>query len=181
MALAIAKLNYQPNVWGHPAEKERKQDAFNTGPTISNPFYSSIVAGIEDEARRCQFGTMLCMVNGDEVREREFIELLFDGQADGAVMLCVNKDNRHIKEIADKVPIVQCCEFSRMPIAHVSIDNFAAAAQVVRYLHSLGHKKIGFVGSVNQFISSEDRRRGYEAELEKLGLPIRKEYGICRP
>lgn len=47
---------------------------------------------------------------------------------------------------------------------------------MVRYLHSLGHKKIGFVGSVNQFISSEDRRRGYEAELEKLGLPIRKEY-----
>ena len=29
---------------------------------------------------------------------------------------------------------------------------------------------------MNQFISSEDRRRGYEAELEKLGLPIRKEY-----
>lgn len=92
-------------------------------------------------------------------------------------MLCVNKDNRHIKEIADKVPIVQCCEFFKdADIAHVSVDNFAAAAQVVRYLHSLGHKKIGFVGSVNQFISSEDRRRGYEAELEKLGLPIRKEY-----
>lgn len=57
-------------------------------------------------------------------------------------MLCVNKDNRHIKEIADKVPIVQCCEFFKdADIAHVSIDNFAAAAQVVRYLHSLGHKK----------------------------------------
>ena len=161
VALAIAKLNYQPNVWGRRLRRKESQ----------------MLAGIEDEARRCQFGTMLCIVNGDEVREREFIELLFDGQADGAVMLCVNKDNRHIKEIADKVPIVQCCEFFKdADIAHVSIDNFAAAAQVVRYLHSLGHKKIGFVGSVNQFISSEDRRRGYEAELEKLGLPIRKEY-----
>ena len=43
-------------------------------------------------------------------------------------MLCVNKDNRHIKEIADKVPIVQCCEFFKdADIAHVSVDNFAAA------------------------------------------------------
>ena len=177
VALAIAKLNYQPNVWGRRLRRKESKMLLILVPTISNPFYSSIVAGIEDEARRCQFGTMLCIVNGDEVREREFIELLFDGQADGAVMLCVNKDNRHIKEIADKVPIVQCCEFFKdADISHVSIDNFAAAAQVVRYLHSLGHKKIGFVGSVNQFISSEDRRRGYEAELEKLGLPIRKEY-----
>ena len=120
---------------------------------------------------------MLCITNGDEGREREFIELLFDGQADGAVMLCVNKDDKDVKEIADKVPIVQCCEFcTDADIAHVSIDNFAAAAQVVRYLRSLGHEKIGFVGSVNQFVSSEDRRRGYEAEMEKLGLPERKEY-----
>ena len=173
VALAIAKLNYQPNVWGRRLRRKESKMLLILVPTISNPFYSSIVAGIEDEARRCQFGTMLCIVNGDEVREREFIELLFDGQADGAVMLCVNKDNRHIKEIADKVPIVQCCEFFKdADIAHVSVDNFAAAAQVVRYLHSLGHKKIGFVGSVNQFISSEDRQKGFEQGLKEAGLSV---------
>lgn len=175
--LAIAKLNYQPNVWGRRLRRKESRMLLILVPTISNPFYSSIVAGIEDEARRYRFGTMLCIINGDEGREREFIELLFDGQADGAVMLCVNKDDKDVKEIADKVPIVQCCEFCKdADIAHVSIDNFAAAAQVVRYLRSLGHEKIGFVGSVNQFVSSEDRRRGYEAEMKKLGLPVRKEY-----
>ena len=175
--LAIAKLNYQPNVWGRRLRKKESRMLLILVPTISNPFYSSIVAGIEDEARRYRFGTMLCITNGDEGREREFIELLFDGQADGAVMLCVDKDDKDVKEIADKVPIVQCCEFCKdADIAHVSIDNFAAAAQVVRYLRSLGHEKIGFVGSVNQFVSSEDRRKGYEAEMEKLGLPVRKEY-----
>lgn len=175
--LAIAKLNYQPNVWGRRLRRKESRMLLILVPTISNPFYSSIVAGIEDEARRYRFGTMLCITNGDEGREREFIELLFDGQADGAVMLCVDKDDKDVKEIADKVPIVQCCEFCQdADIAHVSIDNYAAAAQVVRYLRSLGHEKIGFVGSVNQFVSSEDRRRGYEAEMEKLGLPVRKEY-----
>ena len=172
VALAIAKLNYQPNVWGRRLRRKESKMLLILVPTISNPFYSSIVAGIEDEARRCQFGTMLCIVNGDEVREREFIELLFDGQADGAVMLCVNKDNRHIKEIADKVPIVQCCEFFKdADIAHVSVDNFAAAAQVVRYLHSLGHKKIGFVGSVNQ--------RGISAARQFLDRPYRPTAVFC--
>lgn len=175
--LAIAKLNYQPNVWGRRLRKKESRMLLILIPTISNPFYSSIVAGIEDEARRHQFGTMLCITNGDELREREFIELLFDGQADGAVMLCVNKADKDIEKVAAKVPIVQCCEYCKdTAIAHVSIDNFAASGRVVHYLHSLGHDKIGFVGSVNQFVSSEDRRKGYEAELESLGLPIKKEY-----
>lgn len=175
--MAITKLNYQPNVWGRRLRRKESRILLIFVPAISNPFYSSIVAGIEDEARRGRYGTMLCITNGDKSREREFIELLFDGQADGAVTLCVDRNDRDIKEIAGKVPIVQCCEFCMdTDISHVSIDNFAAAGQVVRYLHSLGHRKIGFVGSVNQFVSSEDRRRGYEAELEKLGLPIIREY-----
>lgn len=174
---AITKLNYQPNVWGRRLRRKESRILLIFVPAISNPFYSSIVAGIEDEARRSRYGTMLCITNGDKAREREFIELLFDGQADGAVMLCVDKSDKHIKEIAKKVHIVQCCEYCQdTEISHVSVDNFAASGQVVRYLHSLGHRKIGFVGSVNQFISSEDRLKGYESELEKLGLSINKEY-----
>ena len=69
VALAIAKLNYQPNVWGRRLRRKESKMLLILVPTISNPFYSSIVAGIEDEARRCQFGTMLCIINGDEVRE----------------------------------------------------------------------------------------------------------------
>lgn len=175
--IAISKLNYQPNVWGRRLRKKESRILLIFVPTISNPFYASIVSGIEDEARSRQYGTMLCITNGDKNREREFMELLFDGQADGAVMLCVDKDDKSIKKTAEKVPIVQCCEFcENADIAHVSIDNFAAAEQVVRYLHSLGHEKIGFIGSVNHFISSGERQRGYEEAMKKAGLLVKKEY-----
>lgn len=175
--LAITKLNYQPNVWGRRLRRKESRMILIFVPTISNPFYASIVSGIQDEARSRRYGTMLCITNGDKVREREFLELLFDGQADGAVMLCVDKEDRDVREIAEKVPIVQCCEFCKdADISHVSIDNFAASEQVVRYLYSLGHRKIGFIGSVNKFISSEERRMGYEAALREAGLTVRTEY-----
>lgn len=175
--LAIRKLNYQPNVWGRRLRRKESRMLLIFVPTISNPFYSSIVSGIQDEARGCRYGTMLCITNGDRSREREFMELLFDGQADGAVILCVDKDDRDVRELADKVPIVQCCEFCKdAEISHVAIDNFAAAEQVVHYLYSLGHRKIGFIGSINRFASSEDRRLGYEAALLAEGLPVREEY-----
>lgn len=175
--IAINKLNYQPNVWGRRLRRKESRMLLIFVPFISNPFYASIVAGIEDEARSRRYQTMLCITNGDKNREQEFLELLFDGQADGAITLCTNKDDEGIRGVAEKVPIVQCCEFcENAEIAHVSIDNFAAAEAVVRYLHSLGHEKIGFVGSINHFISSEERQRGFEEGMRKEGLPVRREY-----
>lgn len=175
--LAIAKLNYQPNVWGRRLRRRESRMLLIFVTNISNPFYASIVAGIQEEARSHRFGTMLCITNGDRNRQQEFLELLFDGQADGAVTLCVDKDDKDIKKIAAKVPIVQCCEYCKdADIAHVSVDNFGAAEQIIRYLASLGHKKIGFIGSVNRFVSSEDRYRGYEAGLKQAELPFNAEY-----
>lgn len=175
--IAISKLNYQPNVWGRRLRRKESRMLLIFVPFISNPFYASIVSGIEDEARSHKYQTMLCITNGDKNREREFIELLFDGQADGAISLCTDKDDVGISEVAEKVPIVQCCEFCKnAKISHVSIDNFAAAEAVVRYLHSLGHEKIGFIGSVNHFISSEERQKGFEYGMKKAGLSIRKEF-----
>lgn len=175
--LAITKLNYRPNVWGQRLRRQESRMILIFVPYISNPFYASIVSGVEDTVRKQGYGTMLCITNGDKTREQEFIKLLYDGQADGAVILCVDKHDKNIERLAKEVPVVQCCEYCmNEDISHVSVDNFAAANQVVQYLGSLGHERIGFVGSVNQFISSEDRQRGYEEGLKYLGLSARDQY-----
>ena len=168
--VAIAKLNYQPNVWGRRLRRQESRMILIFVPNISNPFYASIVSGIEDTMKKDGYGTMLCITNGDKSREEDFIKLLYDGQADGAVILCIDKNDRNIGKLAKEFPIVQCCEYCvGEDISHVSVDNFAAARQVVQYLTSLGHERIGFVGSVNQFISSEDRQKGFEAGGETHG------------
>lgn len=175
--LAIAKLNYRPNVWGRRLRRQESRMILIFVPYISNPFYASIVSGIEDTMRKQGYGTMLCITNGDKTREQEFIKLLYDGQADGAVMMCVDKDDRNMERLAAEMPIVLCCEYCmNADISHVSVDNFAAAGQVVQYLGSLGHERIGFVGSINQFISSGDRQRGYEEGLKNLGLAADERY-----
>lgn len=175
--LAITKLSYRPNVWGRRLRRQESRMILIFVPYISNPFYASIVSGIEDTVRKQGYGTMLCITNGDKTREQEFVKLLYDGQADGAVILCVDKHDRNMERLAAEMPIVQCCEYCMNDdISHVSVDNFGAAGQVVQYLGSLGHERIGFVGSINQFISSEDRQRGYEEGIKNLGLAADERY-----
>lgn len=177
---AIKKLHYKPNVWGRRLRMGESKTILVFVPNIRNPYYASIVSGIEDTMRNSNYGIMLCITNNDKHKEKEFLERLKNGQADGAIMMTVEKQDMDIMRLAHEVPIVQCCEYCENypegEIAHVSIDNFAAAKQVVQYLISLGHEKIGFIGSVNKFISSEQRQKGYEKALEEAGIPVKPEY-----
>ena len=174
---AISKLNYQPNVWGRRLRKKESKMILIFVPNIRNPYYASIVSGIEDTAKNRQYGTMLCITNGDKSREKEFVELLRTGQADGAIVMTVEKNDTEILKLAGQLPIVQCCEYHRKKeMTYVSIDNFQAARQVVRYLLDLGHEAIGFIGSTNKFISSEERQQGYEAALKEGGRDVNSSF-----
>lgn len=174
---AIAKLNYEPNVWGRRLRRKESRMILIFVPNIRNPYYASIVSGIEDVMRNNHYGTMLCITNSDKEKEKKFLELLKNGQADGAIMMTVEKQDSGISKIAKEFPIVKCCEYCEgEELGHVSIDNFTAARQVVQYLLSLGHEQIGFVGSVNRFISSEQRQKGYESALSEAGISVDSKY-----
>lgn len=170
---AIAKFNYQPNVWGRRLRQQASHTVLVFVPNIRNPYYASIVTGIEETARKLGYGTTLCITNNDKARESEFKELLQNGHADGAIFLYIDKQNTEIPKLAKTFPIVQCCEYCQdESVPHISIDNYGAAKQVMQYLLSIGHKHIGFVGTQNHYISSDERLRGYESALEEAGLKV---------
>lgn len=174
---AIAKFSYHPNDWARSLRRRESRMLLVLVPNITNPYYSAIVRGIEDTARRKHYNTMLCITDVDKRRADEYFDLLRSGRADGAILMDTTKDDKEIPELAKSFPIVQCCEYCGSEnVGHVSIDNFKAAYEVVRFLCSIGHKKIGFVGSTNQFISTYQRWLGYEKALTENGLPIEKRY-----
>lgn len=170
---AIAKFNYQPNVWGRRLRQQASRTILVFVPNIRNPYYASIVTGIEETARRMGYGTTLCITNNDKSRESEFKELLQNGHADGAIFLYIDMQNTEIPKLAKTFPIVQCCEYCLdESVPHISIDNYSASKQVMQYLISTGHKAIGFVGTQNHYMSSEERLRGYKSALEEVGLKV---------
>lgn len=174
---AIGKLGYQPNVWGRSLRRGESRMLLIFVPNVTNPYYANIIAGIEDTARAGGYNTMLCINGGDRAKRLEYLELLHNGRADGAVFLDAALDSKAVPAVARECPVVQCCEYcADETISHVSIDNRAAAEDVVNYLLSLGHRRIGFVGSTNHFISTRQRREGYEAVLAGAGIPLGEDY-----
>lgn len=174
---AIAKLDYRPNVWGRSLRKGESRMLLILVPNVSNPYYAQIISGIEDVARQAGYNIMLCITNVEPQRRREYFSLLQNGRADGAVLIDTTANDPDTAQVARDYPIVQCCEYCPQDgLSHVSIDNVRAARDVMRYLYRLGHRRIGFIGSTNRFISTDQRQEGYRSVLSMAGLPVQEEY-----
>lgn len=174
---AIGKLDYQPNVWGRSLRRGESRMILIFVPNVTNPYYADIIGGIEDTARAAFYNTMLCITGGDRAKRMEYLSLLHSHRADGAIFLDTAMDSKAVPAEARAFPVVQCCEYcTDEAVSHVSIDNFGAAEDVMRYLLSLGHRAIGFVGSSNRFISTRQRREGYEMSLTQAGIGVRMDY-----
>lgn len=173
---AIRKLNYQPNLLGRNLRRMESRLILVLTPNISNPYYSQIISGMEDKAHKNNYNIMLCNTNSSSKREKVFLELLYNKLSDGVIFMASELSMHEITEISKRFPVIQCCEYLEgAGVSHVSIDNYSAAYRAVKYLLSLNHKRIGMISSVNKFISTSLREKGYRQALEDEGIKFKPE------
>ncbi len=173
----IERLHYKPNIFGRGLRRKESHIVLIIIPNITNPYYSQIVSGIESVCHRSNYITMLCITEASQIKASSYLEFLKNGTADGAIILSTEKNDLNLPELAKHYPIVQCSEYCNDDaISHVSIDNFEAAIRVIEYLISINHKRIGFISSYNQFISTELRQNGYLEAMTSAGFNFGNHY-----
>ena len=173
---AIRALDYVPNQSARNLRRSESRVILTLAPNFSNPYYSSILAGIGDLAHHSEYSVLICNTGGQPENEERFLKMLDAHRADGAIFLGCRKNSQWLSGYAERYPIVQCCEYvPELEQPTVSIDNYAAAAETVRYLIRQGHRRIAMLSADNAFISTQLRRRGYEDVLREAGLPCGEE------
>ncbi len=173
---AIKELNYQPNLLGRNLRRAESKTILVLLPSISNPFYSRVVRGMEDTAQKYGYNIMLCNDYSEAEMEKNYLELLKKRIADGVIFTAPVLSAGELEDIAKDYPVVQCCEYiPGASLSHVSIDNEAAAYKAVKHLIDLGHRRIGFVGTQSVFISAIQRENGYKKALLDHGIEVSPE------
>lgn len=168
---AIRELDYTPNQSARNLRRSESHVILTLAPNFSNPYYSRILTGIGDLAHNSGYSVLICNTNGEADNERQFLHMLDTHRADGAIFLACHGRDEWLREYAERYPLVQCCEYvPELANPSVSIDNYAAAVETVRYLISLGHRRIAMLSADNEFISTCLRRKGYADALEKAGI-----------
>lgn len=172
----IKETGYVPNLMGRNLRTNRSGKIMAMLPTISNPFYSKIIKGIEQCAGENGLGVFVVATHSDKEIESKYIDMAKSRQVDGIINFFSTLSAEEINEVAKTTPIVQCCEYTQgAAISYVHIDNYLASRAAVEYLIKRGHKRIAVVSGDYYKSSEAAREAGYRDALAEAGI----EYDPC--
>ncbi|ADU31033.1 LacI family DNA-binding transcriptional regulator [Evansella cellulosilytica] len=174
---AIKELNYEPSMLGRNLRNSESRILLVLIPSISNPFYTEIINGIEDTALNSNYHILLCDTDSNPLRENIYLNMIKNKLADGVISMDPAVNKKRLNDLAKKYPIIQCSEYDDAGhIPHVTINNELAAYRAVKHLIMLGHKSIALINCDEKFLYARQRRQGYERALNEFDIPVRKEW-----
>jgi LacI family transcriptional regulator len=177
---AIRAIGYKRNPVARSLKTGRTQTIGVVIGDITNPFYTDVVAAIQDVLYRAGYGVMLCCNERDVTLQEDHIAVLHDRRVDGLIISPTGEDS-HLRKALEQthLPVVLVDRIlSRFDCDAVILDNRAAVRSLMRYLLSLGHRRIGFVSGLLGSFTGRERLNGYQEALKEAG--IAREQGLVQ-
>ncbi len=170
---AIQKLGYRPSLIARSLKTQTTCTIGLLINDITNPFYSAVARGIEEEANYHGYNLILCNTNEDPERELHYLQVLQDKQVDGIIFGPTGENVDYIRQLAKQVPLVQIDrQLGGVDIVSVLVDNQGGAYKAVQHLIQQGHRRIAFLGWHLGITTSMERLAGYERALRDAGIPL---------
>ena len=140
-------------------------------PDLYGEFFSEIIRGIDQAARRRGLHLLLSGVHGSAKEAAQAMRAL-RGRVDGLLIMSPYADAAFLAEHSvDDTPAV----LMNTPVRGYShsafcIDNRGGARVMVRHLASVGHRRIAFISGPDNNFDATERLAGYRESLRELGL-----------
>ncbi|NIS82497.1 MAG: substrate-binding domain-containing protein [Anaerolineales bacterium] len=172
------EMGYVPS---HAARQLRRQRTETIGlifPTLgsrfSDPFFSEFMAGIGDEASRCNHDLLVSVAPPGEEEETTYKRWVNSRRVDGFVLVRMRVHDWRIQYLTEaQVPFVA---FGRSRTSdsfpHIGVDGGYGMCALVEHLVTLGHHRIAFIGAPSALTLAQDRLNGYRRGLQAAELPF---------
>ena len=174
---AIAELDYHPNMLGSNLRKMRSGQILVLVPTINNPYYSSVIEGIQSVAHIRGYRVLVANTYSDFEQLKHYIVLMKQKLVDGLILLHPVPEECKSLFSNNKCPIVQGSEFdAKLGVPYVGIDDVSATGAAVTHLLSIGRTKIAMLNSDLRFRYALRRQEAFIKTLENAGFTCRPEW-----
>src|SRR6266478_9082922 len=139
---------------------------------IENPFFPEVIKSFEIRARQLGYEVILSDTNYDPRRTREAAERMMEHNVRGVAVMTSEISLRLIHELARRRIAVTFLDLApvRSYMSNLRIDYFSGVEQIVKYLHTNGHRRIAFVAGRPRLKSNSERQEAYEKTMVRLGL-----------
>ena len=165
-------INFKPNLVAQSLRTGKTKIIVFMVEDISNYFFAKLARIIEDIAYNKDYKVLFCSNENDDKRSRELINLFYERQVDGFIIIPSAGIKNDIDDLIKKnVPVVLFDRyFPDLKTNYVVINNKDAANKATRHLIDNGFKKIAFITTDVKQTQMLDRLKGYEECVSKAQL-----------
>jgi len=176
---AIDELGYQPDAMAQSLRSGTTNTIGLLIPDMHNPHYWQMASGVEQEAQSEGYDLLLISTSLDPDRELYSVRSLSRRRIDGLILLLTfaHDVNDEIEQLVQRrKPLVMMNPgMANIPgIDVVETSYHEGATQLMDYLISLGHRRIGLIYGVAHDKMGLDRLNAYQDTLHKAGFEARE-------
>lgn len=175
---AVAGLGYRPDHIARSLARRRTQTLGLIVTDVANPYYGETAAAIVKTARAHGYTVILCDTDNIQKLQADYIEALRQRRVDGILLGSVFLRDPAVERLIDSG--TPCLLYNRRLRSergnYVVLDNHRAGWELTRHLLGLGHRRIGFIGTLAGLSSAAGRLRGYRAALRQAGIRPRPDH-----
>jgi len=174
------KINYRPNPIALSLKEQRSHSIGVVVCEVANNYFSQAINGIESIAYDRGYHVIITQTHESFDREKANVEHLISRHVDGLLvsLSAETTDLSQYKYLHNKgFPIVFFDRVAPDITTHkVTVDNYKGSFDATEMLINKGFKRIAHLTNSYNLLISQDRLKGYQAALEKHGLPFREDY-----
>ena len=165
---AMNTLNYVPSALARAMTAKRSQNIGVILPDLTNPFFPTLVRGIESEARNNEHTVMLIETDWQPANEKQAIETLRRQAVDGMILIdAALVDFLTSSLLKANVPVVLVNRgVERQNVTQVLLNNYQGTIEAMAWIKHCGHTSIGMLAGPRHVSSANSRLRAY---LDSMG------------
>ncbi|MFS8110622.1 LacI family DNA-binding transcriptional regulator [Rhizobium jaguaris] len=173
---AAKDLGYVPNRFAQALKTSRSMTIACIVPDITNPFYPSLIRGIQSVTDGLNYDVIAVNTDGSPDRERHFLDWARQGRVDGVIGVFFTLRASDFSPLIEAgVPIVRIESSKKrggdIAVDDIFVDSQAAAFAVTEYLIAQGHQRIAMIAGRGG--PQGNRIEGYRTALANAGYEER--------
>ncbi|MFI5932084.1 LacI family DNA-binding transcriptional regulator [Actinoplanes sp. NPDC051494] len=167
---AAGDLGYHPNRAARGLITGRTGNIGLLVPDLGNPFFPSVVKGVQARAHEADLAVFLADADEDSAAEAGLVRKLSQ-QVDGLLLCSPRMSDDELRSLAGDTPIVLVNRrIARVP--SVTPDFPDGMRQAVGHLTALGHRRIAYVAGPRGSWANRERTRTLRMVSETAGVDL---------
>ncbi len=173
------KLDYHPDSIAQSLQTKKTKTIGVIVPEIKQPFFASVINGIEEFAYAAGYTIIVCQSNESYDREVVYTRSLVSHRVAGLLVSLsrTTQNFDHFKVLQRRdVPVVFFDRVSdEIEASKVVVDDYRGAYDVVDHLIQSGYRRIAHLAGPQNLSISKFRLKGYQDALKHHKLPLNGE------